>query len=382
MFAARLLRLSSPSKKTTTTSCSAAARCVGAAAFANTTDSLSGGFARTTTALLLQNHHHHRRFGNFAFLPAHQRSTFSSSSSSCKTSSSASFEEKGNDDDAKQYQLRKNQRRGEERGGVSIGGRGRFLGRRSFGADAGSSSSSEESEGVVTTTSSLSSSSESARLSAILRAEIKHEAESYEQSETAKGGPPDGWTLSEREGDCDVYLSKEFGEDEEILVHFSASDDPMETEYGRDDDNGVDDVIDEGLGDEDIEEEFSVTVSKTGSGKQLEFFCVTDGELIEIQHVQYEGFEWNEGGGGEGGTGGGDDDAEGEGILFDEEFDDNNYPGPHFEDLDKGVQDAFLSYLEERGINAALADYIVEKRIDKEQKEYTSWLEKVADFLK
>ena len=284
MFAARLLRLSSPSKKTTTL-CSAAARCVGAAAFANTTHSFSGGFARTTTALLLQNHHH-RRFGNFAFLPAHQRSTFSSSSS-FKTSSSASFEEKGNDDDAKQYQLRKNQRRGEERGGVSIGGRGRFLGRRSFSADAGSSSSSEESgEGVVTTTSSSSSSSESARLSAILRAEIKHEAESYEQSETAKGGPPDGWTLSEREGDCDVYLSKEFGEDEEILVHFSASDDPMETEYGRDDDNGVDDVIDEGLGDEDIEEEFSVTVSKTGSGKQLEFFCVTDGELIEIQHVQ------------------------------------------------------------------------------------------------
>ena len=375
MFAARLL-LSSSSKKTTTTTLSAAARCVGAAA-ANT-NSFSGGFARTTTALL-QKHHNHRRFGNFAFLPAHQRSTFSSSSCA---SSSASFEEKGNNDDAKQYQLRKNQRRGEERGGVSIGGRGRFLGRRSFSADAGSSSSSEESEGGVTTTSSSSSSSESARLSAILRAEIKHEAESYEQSETAKGGPPDGWTLSEREGDCDVYLSKEFGEDEEILVHFSASEDPMETDYGRYDDNGVDDVIDEGLGDEDIEEEFSVTVSKTGSGKQLEFFCVTDGELIEIQHVQYEGFEWNEGGGGEGGTGGGDDDAEGEGILFDEEFDDNNYPGPHFEDLDKGVQDAFLSYLEERGINAALADYIVEKRIDKEQKEYTSWLEKVADFLK
>ncbi|CAL6376203.1 unnamed protein product [Bathycoccus prasinos] len=380
MFSARLLRLSSSSSKktTTTTLCSAAARCVGAAAFTNTTNSFSGGFARTTTALL-QNQSHRRKSGNFAFLPAHQRSTFSSS---CKTSSSAGFEEKGNDDDAKQYQLR-NQRRGEERGGVSIGGRGRFLGRRSFSADAGSSSSSsEESEGAVTTTSSSSSSSESARLSAILRAEIKHEAESYEQSETAKGGPPDGWTLSEREGDCDVYLSKEFGEDEEILVHFSASDDPMETEYGRDDDNGVDDVIDEGLGDEDIEEEFSVTVSKTGSGKQLEFFCVTDGELIEIQHVQYEGFEWNEGGGGEGGTDGGDDDAEGEGILFDEEFDDNNYPGPHFEDLDKGVQDAFLSFLEERGINAALADYIVEKRIDKEQKEYTSWLEKVADFLK
>ena len=69
-----------------------------------------------------------------------------------------------------------------------------------------------------------------------------------------------------------MYLSKEFGEDEEILVYFSASEDPMETEYGRDE-NEVDDIIDEGVGDEDIEEEFSVTIMKTGSGKQLEFFC-------------------------------------------------------------------------------------------------------------
>ena len=285
--------------------------------------------------------------------------TFSSSSSSSSSSSFATRE-------------RENEKRTERRGvGVGVAG-GRFPVRRAFSADAGSSSDAGNGGGVTTT-----STSESERLSAILRAEIKHEAESYEASETATGGPPDGWTLSEKEGDCDVYLSKEFGEDEEILVHFSASDDPMETEYGRDD-NGVDDVIDEGLGDEDIEEEFSVTVMK--NGKQLEFFCVTDGELIEIQHVQYEGFEWSEGGGGEGSA---EDSTEGEeDVLFDEEFDDNNYPGPHFEDLDKGVQDAFLSYLEERGINAELADYIIEKRIDKEQREYTSWLQKVADFLK
>ena len=279
---------------------------------------------------------------------------------------------------------RGNQRRGYgsegEKGGSFLlgGGRGRrtrneamMQGRRMFGADAGSSS-----DVTTTTSSSSSSTSERERLGAILRAEIKHEAESYEPSETAKGAPPDGWTLNERDGDCDVYLSKEFGEDEEILVYFSASDDPMETEYGRDE-NETDDIIDERVGDEDIEEEFSVTIMKTGSGKQLEFFCVTDGELIEIQHVQYEGFEWNEGGGTEGSG-----DKEGEGVLFDEDFDENNYSGPHFEDLDKGVQDAFLSYLEERGINAQLADYIVEKRIDKEQREYTSWLEKVADFVK
>ena len=38
--------------------------------------------------------------------------------------------------------------------------------------------------------------------------------------------------------------------------------------------------------------------------------------------MQYEGFEWNEGGGTEGSG-----DKEGEGVLFDEDFDENNYPG-------------------------------------------------------
>ena len=67
-------------------------------------------------------------------------------------------------------------------------------GRRMFGADAGSS------DVTTTTSSSSSSTSERERLAAILRAEIKHEAESYEPSETAKGAPPDGWTLNKRRG--------------------------------------------------------------------------------------------------------------------------------------------------------------------------------------
>ena len=122
----------------------------------------------------------------------------------------------------------RNQRRGYgsegEKGGSFLlgGGRGRrtrneamMQGRRMFGADAGSSS-----DVTTTTSSSSSSTSERERLGAILRAEIKHEAESYEPSETAKGAPPDGWTLNERDGDCDVYLSKEFGEDEEVWCTF------------------------------------------------------------------------------------------------------------------------------------------------------------------
>ena len=46
----------------------------------------------------------------------------------------------------------------------------------------------------------------------------------------------------------------------------------METEYGRDE-NEVDDIIDEGVGDEDIEEEFSVTIMKTGGGNSWDSFA-------------------------------------------------------------------------------------------------------------
>ena len=41
-----------------------------------------------------------------------------------------------------------------------------------------------------------------------------------------------------------------------------------------------------------------------------------------------------------------------------------------------------MLFIDRRERKNEATDYIVEKRIDKEQKEYTSWLEKVADFLK
>ena len=41
----------------------------------------------------------------------------------------------------------------------------------------------------------------------------------------------------------------------------------------------------------------------------------------------------------------------------------------------------FLGYLEARGVDAGLARYIMEVHIDKEQKEYTRWLENVSNFV-
>ncbi|CAG8444601.1 14048_t:CDS:2 [Acaulospora colombiana] len=53
------------------------------------------------------------------------------------------------------------------------------------------------------------------------------------------------------------------------------------------------------------------------------------------------------------------------------------YPGPQFDTLDNDVQVLFEKYLEERGINTAVALFIPNYVEYKEQKEYVSWLENV-----
>ncbi|CEQ40302.1 SPOSA6832_01929 [Sporobolomyces salmonicolor] len=57
------------------------------------------------------------------------------------------------------------------------------------------------------------------------------------------------------------------------------------------------------------------------------------------------------------------------------------YMGPAFDNLDEGVQSEFEQYLEERGINSALALFIPDLAEWKEQKEYVSWLKGTKEFL-
>jgi len=45
------------------------------------------------------------------------------------------------------------------------------------------------------------------------------------------------------------------------------------------------------------------------------------------------------------------------------------------------VQDAFLGFLDERGINDGLATHVVDMQAFKEQKEYVHWLTKVRSFV-
>lgn len=52
-----------------------------------------------------------------------------------------------------------------------------------------------------------------------------------------------------------------------------------------------------------------------------------------------------------------------------------------FTELDDKLQQAFVDYLEERGVNAELGRYILDYAEDKEQREYMKWLEGVKNFV-
>ncbi|EYE91960.1 MAM33 family protein [Aspergillus ruber CBS 135680] len=57
------------------------------------------------------------------------------------------------------------------------------------------------------------------------------------------------------------------------------------------------------------------------------------------------------------------------------------YAGPPFENLDEDLQTFLERYLEERGVNAELANMIPDYIQVKEQKEYVRWLENVRNFV-
>lgn len=57
------------------------------------------------------------------------------------------------------------------------------------------------------------------------------------------------------------------------------------------------------------------------------------------------------------------------------------YNGPPWQQLDEDLQLLMERYLEERGINTALAMFIPDYAELKEQKEYISWLKNLKSFV-
>jgi complement component 1 Q subcomponent-binding protein, mitochondrial len=59
----------------------------------------------------------------------------------------------------------------------------------------------------------------------------------------------------------------------------------------------------------------------------------------------------------------------------------SRYNGPPWQQLDEDLQVLMERYLEERGINTALAVFIPDYAEMKEQKEYISWLKNLKSFV-
>lgn len=59
----------------------------------------------------------------------------------------------------------------------------------------------------------------------------------------------------------------------------------------------------------------------------------------------------------------------------------SEYTGPVFGELDDTLQDTFNKWIEERGIDDVLGDYLVQKLHDVEQEHYMDWLVTTQSFI-
>ncbi|CEP07719.1 hypothetical protein [Parasitella parasitica] len=192
----------------------------------------------------------------------------------------------------------------------------------------------------------------------------------YEKSTEAAGQPEfirefleaNSFKIEDKAGVDEVTLSRTFG-NENIRVLFSISDINNAT---SDEFLPEDDMVD--VENEEDAVSFpvraSVTIEKDGQGAVTIDTVAQDGE-IAVESVMYYK----------------------DGKLADEQSAEADwqrrglYIGPQFAELDEGLQNLFERYLEERGINAALANFLPEYIEFKEQKEYTQWLQNMKNFV-
>lgn len=201
-----------------------------------------------------------------------------------------------------------------------------------------------------------------ASLEEALTDEIAHEADATPAELPA---PPAPFKLVDFPGSSEVVLERPFGDGETVTVSLSVTDQAEE-----DLDDGVFDGdssdSDEELGeredsdddgDEDEEELVFFTVQVAKEDGALTFECCTDGEFVDIRDVALD-------------------------TVAQAELDAVAYRGPEFETLDDAVQAEFYKYIELRGVDKELAEYVVDLFHEKEQSEYVRWLKAAHAFVK
>ncbi|GAA5834741.1 hypothetical protein JCM11251_003650 [Rhodosporidiobolus azoricus] len=183
------------------------------------------------------------------------------------------------------------------------------------------------------------------------------------------------WQVEDIQGSDEVTLRRTFG-NENIRLIFSISDIDAENETTAADYEQVDaeaaspDSGSGGVGEEapaaepGFPVETSITITKPSGGALTIDALAQDGLFIINNIAFYPDQDVALGMTSE-------DDWKRQGL----------YMGPAFENLDESVQAEFEQYLEERGVNSALALFIPDLAEWKEQKEYVRWLEGTKEFI-
>lgn len=182
-------------------------------------------------------------------------------------------------------------------------------------------------------------------LISVLKDELKVEKERYRTPEEVMAGPPTGFELEDTPHSNNITLTRNFN-GEDVFVEID-----LDEQMAAEDDMDEDEEEEEGYAATPVV--FTVTISKGDS--MMGFKCVGGGDYVRITNVEL------------------DDTGDADQFM--------PYTGPVFDELDETLQQAFVDYLDERGITAEFGAYLVELVADKLEIEYMNWLERVRVFL-
>ncbi|EYU35247.1 hypothetical protein ABFS82_06G127300 [Erythranthe guttata] len=180
----------------------------------------------------------------------------------------------------------------------------------------------------------------------VIEAEIECAVESNdpEDEELPPGFP---FKIEDIPGQQTITLTREFnGEDISIEVHMP------DVVTGDQDDESNDDA--DGEPNSMCTIPLVVRVSKR-SGPSLEFGCTARPDEVAIDTLTIK------------------DPNNSEDLIA--------YEGPDFGDLDENLQKAFNKYIEVRGVKPSVTNYLHGYMVDKDSKEYVTWLQNVQKFV-
>lgn len=149
--------------------------------------------------------------------------------------------------------------------------------------------------------------------------------------------------IKDNPGERTILLSRKF-QDETIKIEVDMP------SISDDDDNDDDDDAK----DADVSSIPLVVSITKGSGQYMEFCITAFLDEISIDSLSIKNLE---------------------------NSDELAYEGPDFNDLDENLQDAFLKYLEIRGIKPSVTNVLFDYMANKDTKEYLLWLKNVKNFV-